>query len=127
MAPGRPAQVALGGGQAQARARVGALRQCAVRGRGGLADLGARAPALVQQAGGRQPLERRLVERRALGLPDDGAVPVQAQHAQVGQLLVLEAPSHPAGVEVLHAHPEAPSLAAREQPGQQGGPQVAHV
>ena len=65
-AGGRPPRALappLGRRQAQARARVGALRQRPVRRRGGGADLGPRAEALVQparrRAAGRSPPRRR--------------------------------------------------------------------
>ena len=104
-----------------------ALGQRAVRRRGRLADLRARAEAGVQRAVGVQPLDRRAVGLQALGLAHDRLVPVQAERGEVGELLLGDARAHAPGVEVLDAHEEARALRAGEQPRQQRGAQVAEV
>ena len=59
----------------------------------------------------------------AVGLPEDGAVPVQADSRQIGHLAVGGPDSHP--VEVLQPEMEQSVRAPGEQPGQQGRPEVA--
>jgi hypothetical protein len=115
------------GGQPQAGAGIGALRQRPVRRRGGGADLRACAEALVQPVAGPQPLDRRLVGVVAVGLEDDLAVPVQTQRPQVGELALGGPGDHAALVEVLHPHDEARARRPREQPREQRGAQVPDV
>ncbi len=114
-------------GQAQAGARVGALRQRPVRRRGRRPDLRPRAEALVDPARGPQLGDRRLVRLAARGLPQHLAVPVEPDRGQVLELLGRGVHPHPPGVEVLHPHEEPRALRAREQPRQQRGAQVADV
>ena len=67
-----------------AGAGVGALGQAAVRRRRRLADLRARAPALVDRPCSRSAPSAVLVEADALGLAHDRAVPVEAERREVG-------------------------------------------
>src|SRR5919198_3089943 len=118
---------ALALGERQAGAGIGPIRDVAVGRRGRLADLAARAPALIDQALGVQAVEGLLVELESLRLAHDGAVPVEPQRREVVELLVLEVAADTAGVEILHPHQEARVLAAGEEPGQQGRAEVAEM
>ncbi len=85
-APGGLALGALRRGQLAAGARVRALGQRAVGGGRGLADLGASAEARVEPAVAVEPVERVGVQPKPLRLANDGAVPVDPDCRQVGQL-----------------------------------------
>src|SRR5204863_6026921 len=105
-----PACLALGdfeGRQLAARPGVGALGQRAVRSGRRVADLGARAPASVQEPGTLEPPERVRVQLLPFGLAHRFAIPVEADRAQVRELLRLELATDASGVQVLDAHEEA--------------------
>src|SRR5690606_21408534 len=61
------------------------------------------------------------------GLADHRPVPVEPDRAEVGDLPGLERAVGDAVVEVLHPQDERRSLRAGEQPGDEGGAQVAEV
>ena len=63
----------------------------------------------------------------ALGLVDDGRVPVQADGGQVAELAGFEVGPGVGGVEVVDPQAEAAPGRAGEAPGQQRRAQVAHV
>jgi hypothetical protein len=126
-APGRLALGALRRGQVAARAGVVALGQRAVRRRGRLADLRARAPAGVDEPVALQLRQRVGVEVQARGLPDDLAVPVDPDRREVGELLAREVRADPPGVEVLDPQQERRALGAGVEPRQQRRAQVAEV
>src|SRR5664279_5012918 len=132
----RPAGSAMRGdvcfGQWPARPRVGAVRgepfgKCRVGVRSGcrLPDFPAGAEALVGQSARGEPGDRILIGTPTLGLVHDRAVPVQTDRRQIGQLGRVGARDHP--VQVFHAHQEPSAAAPGEQPGQQGGAEVADV
>jgi hypothetical protein len=110
---------ALGVGQAQAGAGVGALGQRAVRRAGRGTDLRPRAEALVERTRGVEARDRVGVELEPRGLVDDLAVPVDAERRDVGELLLVEARPDAARVEILHPDQVAAARRAGEQPRQQ--------
>ena len=93
----------------------------------GLADLAPRAVALVDEAGGLQPIDGIPIQIETVGLADDLAIPVEADAAQRGELigLVGQRRCHP--VEIFHAHDEIATAMARHQPGDERRPEVAEV
>ena len=88
-------------------------------------DLAARAEARVDAVGLGEPVDRGVVAGPAFALPDDLAVPVEADRAQVTELPGLRAGTD--AVEVLHAHQEPAPGRPGEQPRQQRRAQVADV
>ncbi len=117
----------LGARQLAAGARVGAVFALAVRGGRRLADLGARAPALIDESLALKLRERSVVERPALGLALGRPVPVDSDRFEVGELFGDESLPDPARVEILDSNPEERAATAREQPREQRRPQVAEV
>jgi hypothetical protein len=98
-----------------------------MRGGDGLADLATRAVALVRESGVTQLVEGGLVAVEALALAPDVAVPVDADSGEVRLLGALVFGCRGDAVEVLHAQPEDVPGGAGQQPGEQGGAQVADV
>ena len=110
---------ALGRRQVAAGAGVGALGQRRRAGAEAASRISApRAPAGVERArrprGGRS---RRVVERAALGLADDRAVPVEAERGEVGELLGLEAraATRPVSRSSTRTRKRAPAARANSQ------------
>ena len=124
--PGVGAPAGLRGADLAARPRVGVLGLAVMGGRR-LADLAPRAEAPVGQPGLGQARQRRPVELAALGLAHDLAVPVEADRAQIVELLGDEALPHAPRVEILDPDQERRPGCAREQPREQRRSQVAEV
>ena len=68
-----------------------------------------------------------LVEGDALGLAYDGAVPIEPYGSEVGELDLLCVRADARAIQVLHTHEKARPCRACEQPGEEGGAQVAEV
>src|SRR3954451_17678946 len=118
---------ALGVGQRSAGARVPAVRIGTVRRLRRLADLAARAEALVDHAGLPQSVNRLVIEVEAFRLANDHLVPIEADAAQGVELIRFVFGRRRDSVEVLHAHDEPTAGAASHQPGDQCRPQVSEV
>src|SRR3954452_18025031 len=113
--------------QVPARAGIGALGRHALRRRGRLADLPARAVAGVHETAVLQARQRLLVQRDALRLPHHRPVPVEPDRREVRELALLELRPHAADVQVLHPHQKTRPRGSGEEPREQRGPQVAEV
>ena len=92
----------LGGVERPAGARIRRAAG-AVRGDRGGADVGPRAEAGVDETCRGELLERALVQRASLGLPDGRPVPVEAERREVLDLAPLDLGARPVRIEILDA------------------------
>src|SRR6202040_3635963 len=107
----------LRAGQVRAGARI-PWTLISVRSAGG-GDLRAGAEALVDVVS--QPAERGFMVRGALGLEDRRSVPVQAQPAQLLELLLGHPRPYAGLVDVLDTEGIPCALLSGPEPGEQGG------
>ena len=99
---------AFAGGEIAARARIRAWRtvRCGSGGFDLVADLAARAVALVDEIAGGEVVDRSVVASKALTLADDGTVPVDADGGEIVELRLLDSDVCLTSIEVLHADDE---------------------
>jgi len=93
--------------------------------RRGLSDLAAAAEAFIRSVGER--LERPLIRRRSGRLDNGRLIESQAQRRQVGTLLLCEARTYPRAIQILDPQQEPASRRPGEQPGQNGGAEIANM
>ena len=118
---------ALGRGEPTTGARVAVSGGNPVRGGVRSPNLGLSAAAGVEVAVGVEAGDSFLVEGDALGLAYDGAVPIEPYGSEIGELDLLYVRADARAIQVLHTHEKACPCRACEQPGEEGGAQVAEV
>ena len=93
--------------------------------RRGLSDLAAAAEAFIRSVG--QRVERLLMRRQSGRLDDGRLIESQSKRRQVGTLLLGEARTYPGAIQILDPQQETASRRPREQPGENGGAEVANM
>lgn len=112
---------------ATARSRVDRPLLARVRSTGRTPDLGAGAVTEIRLSSALEPLESLAIERGSLGLPVGSPrpahvgpfVPIEAEPAQVVELLALASRPYPRGIEIFHAYHEPAARRASFQPRQE--------
>jgi len=90
-------------------------------------DLPAGAEAFVHEPACSEFVDRRVVDREPVALPDHLAVPVEPEQRQIAELSALVVEVRLVSIEILHAHEEPSAPGARRQPRDRCGAEIAEV